>query len=429
MAGGVKRLSSRLSGSYVKHYISSMVMTFLFLLTVSWLSYSQSDYSFRQENYRLEIAFILTALISLGWLMSMIMGIIIDLFPITHDLDAYTETHSNQYLAINIIGQLVIMVGIFSNDLELMLDMATVGLVLLSWGTITLAMPSWNLHKNSVENDINCGNVALIPAMLIPFSSLVILSCWIFRQKTGMLIFGFSVSVVVLMGTVALTLILAHFNRRLSWELVKFRDFRPIVSVYLILALLHCFAAFLFERGDVSENISKISQSLPFFWAFFSTRPFKMLKMAIGSNSKPHSRIIASSQYYFLVVGVMSLIPDFNPGKFTNITYVTLIFSTVMLAVWGSGIYLHQDHLHKSIHSRDSMYWLIVYNAIGVTSLFLIGFEVTIINEDSDLVYFFMRNFALSAMIIYIIILLFKDLFVSLETWHRVPMHHERYVQ
>ena len=91
MAGGVKQLSSRLSGSYVKHYISSMVMTFLFLLTVSWLSYSQSDYSFRQENYRLEIAFILTALISLGWLMSMIMGIIIDLFPITHDLDAYTE--------------------------------------------------------------------------------------------------------------------------------------------------------------------------------------------------------------------------------------------------------------------------------------------------------------------------------------------------
>ena len=131
MAGGVKRLSSKLSGSYVKHYISSMVMTFLFLLTVSWLSYSQSDYSFRQENYRLEIAFILTALISLGWLMSMIMGIIIDLFPITHDLDAYTETHSNQYLAVNIIGQLVIMVGIFSNDLELMLDMATIGLVLL----------------------------------------------------------------------------------------------------------------------------------------------------------------------------------------------------------------------------------------------------------------------------------------------------------
>ena len=125
----------------------------------------------------------------------------------------------------------------------------------------------------------------------------------------------------------------------------------------------------------------------------------------------------------------MSLIPDFNPGKFTNISYVCLIFSTVMLAVWGSGIYLHQDHLHKSIHSRKTMHWLLLYNAIGVISLFLIGFEVTIINEDSDLVYFFMRNFALSAMIIYIIILLFKDLFVSLETWHRIPMHHERYVQ
>ena len=197
MAGGIKRLSSRLSGSYVKHYISSMVMTFLFLLTVSWLSYSQSDYSFRQRKLSLRNR-IHTHRTHQPWLVNVYdYGDNYRLVSITHDLDAYTETHSNQYLAINIIGQLVIMVGIFSADLELMLDMATVGLVLLSWGTITLAMPSWNLHKNSMRNDINCGNVALIPAMLIPFSSLVILSCWIFRQKTGLLIFGFSFSVIL----------------------------------------------------------------------------------------------------------------------------------------------------------------------------------------------------------------------------------------
>ena len=71
---------SVLSGTYVSHFASSMVMIAPFMAAVSWLSYTESAYSFRQDNYRLEIAFILTALISLGWLMSMVVGIIFDLF-------------------------------------------------------------------------------------------------------------------------------------------------------------------------------------------------------------------------------------------------------------------------------------------------------------------------------------------------------------
>ena len=399
-----------------------------FMLTVTWLSATESDYSFRQENYRLEIAFVLTALISFGWLMSMVIGIVFDLFPLTHDSQAFTHTHSNQYLLINIIGQSLIMGGIFSNNLNLMFEMTTVGLVLLSWGLVSISWPSWKLHLHSVEHGKNCGNVALIPALLIPVSVLVVLGCWIFRQKTGLLEFGFAFNVVVMMGTIALTLILAHFNRRLSWDLVKFSDFRPVVAIYLVLALLHCFSVMMYERGQITENVANVSQSLPFFWAFFSTRPIKMLKKAIGSNSQPHSALIGSAQWYFLVVGVMSVIPDFDEGKFINIAYVTLLFSTAMLSIWGSGLYLHDDHLHKSIHNRDKQYKMLVFNAIGVTSLFMIGFKVTIFGDDTDLVYYVMRNFALFAMMVYMLIILFRDLLISLDTWHRVPMHYDRYV-
>ena len=175
----------------------------------------------------------------------MVVGIVFDLFPITHDSEAYTHTHSNQYLLINIIGQSLIMGGIFSNNLSLMFEMVTIGLVLLSWGLISIAWPSWKLHIDSKEKDINCGNVALVPALLIPVSVLVVLGCWIFRQKSGLLEFGYSFNVVVMMGTIALTLILAHFNRRLSWNLVKFTDFRPVVAIYLVLALVHCFSVLL----------------------------------------------------------------------------------------------------------------------------------------------------------------------------------------
>ncbi|MBP65625.1 MAG: hypothetical protein CMA67_00025 [Euryarchaeota archaeon] len=404
-----------------------MVMTVPFMLTVTWLSATESEYSFRQDDYRLEIAFILTALITLGWLMSMVVGIVFDLFPITHDSEAYTHTHSNQYLLVNIIGQILIMGGIFSNNLSLMFEMVTVGLVLLTWGLISIAWPSWKLHLDSKEKQINCGNVALIPALLIPVSSLTVLGCWIFRQETGLLEFGFSFNVVLQMGTIALSLILAHFNRRLSWDLVKFSDFRPVVAIYLVLALGHCFSVLMYERGQVTENLANFSQSLPFFWAFFSTRPFKMIRKAVSKNPQPHSALIGSAQWYFMVVGIMSILPDFDEGKFINISYVTLIFSTVMLSIWGSGIYLHKDHLHQSIHNRSTFYKILVFNFIGVISLFMIGFRITIFGDNTDLVYYFMRNFALTSMIIYMLIILFKDLVLSLDTWHRIPMHYERY--
>ena len=428
MAGRFKVPFSGLSGSYIPHFASSMIMIIPFMLAVTWLSATESEYSFRQDNYRLEIAFILTALISFGWLMSMVVGIVFDLFPLTHDSKAYTQTHSNQYLLVNIIGQALIMGGIFSNNLSLMFEMATIGLVLLSWGLISIAWPSWRLHLDSIENGKNCGNVALAPALMIPVSVLIVLACWIFRKETGMLEFGFSFNVVVMMGTIALTLILAHFNRRLSWDLVKYSDFRPVVAIYLVLALVHCFSVMMYERGQITENLANITQSLPFFWAFVSTRPLKMLQSTVGKNRKPHSALIGQGQMYFLIVGIMSIIPDFDEGKFINISYVTLIFSTVMLSIWGSGLYLHYDHLHKSIHNRSKHNKLLMFNGIGVISLFMIGFRITVFGDNTDLVYYFMRNFALFSMMAYMLITMFRDLFLSLDTWHRVPMHYERYV-
>ena len=82
MAGRFKVPFSGLSGSYIPHFASSMVMIIPFMLTVTWLSATNSDYSFRQDNYRLEIAFILTALISLGWLMSVVVGMVLSLIHI-----------------------------------------------------------------------------------------------------------------------------------------------------------------------------------------------------------------------------------------------------------------------------------------------------------------------------------------------------------
>jgi len=163
-------------------------------------------------------------------------------------------------------------------------------------------------------------------------------------------------------------------------------------------------------------------------WAFISTRPVKMLQNTIGKNSKPHSTLIGQGQMYFLIAAIMSIIPEFDEGKFINISYVTLIFSTGVLSIWGSGVYLHRDHLHQSIHNRSRLYILLIFNAIGVLSLFMIGFRVTIFGDNSDLVYFFMRNFALGSMMIYMVIVLFKDLILSMDTWHRLPMHYERYI-
>ena len=93
-----------MSGNYISHFMSSGLMVLLFLLAVSWLSYSTSDYSFRQDNYQLEIAYILTPLISLGWMMSMLVGIVLDLFPLTPNLDSYSS-HTCSYQARFLLSQ------------------------------------------------------------------------------------------------------------------------------------------------------------------------------------------------------------------------------------------------------------------------------------------------------------------------------------
>ena len=423
-----KEIFSKMTGNYISHFMSSAIMVLVFLLAVSWLSYSESDYSFRQDNFRVEIAFILTALISLGWMMSMIIGISFDLFPITHNLDAYNQTHSTHFLWINMIGQFLIVAGIFSNDLELLFEMSTIGMVLLCWGVFTIAWPSWKLHRNSKLENINCGNIALVPSLLIPFSSLIILACWVFRKHPGILEFGLGINVLVLMGTISLTLILSHFNRRLGWEIVKFGSFRPVIGIYLGLSIFHSFASMWFARGDISETIFCYSLAAPLLWGFLSTRPLKTIKNAFGALQKPHSRLIGTAQWFFLVTGVVALIPDFDSAKFTNITYVTFIFSCAVLSTWGSGIYLHQDHLHKSIHNRPALWFILVVNSIGILSLFLIGFRIDLIGDQSDLLYFFMRSFALASMIIYIFILIIRDLLFSMDTWHRIPMSYEKYI-
>jgi len=419
----------KMSGSYIAHFMSSAIMILPFLLAVSWLSYSESDYSFKQDEFRIEIAYILTSLISLGWMMSMIMGITFDLFPITHNSNAYNETHSTHYLLINIVGQLLIIVGIFTNDITLLMDFSTVGLVLLCWGVGTIAWPSWKLHKNSIEENINCGGSGLIPALLIPITAFIILICWIFRSTEGMLEFGLAFNIIVMMGSISLTQILIHFNRRLNWGIIKFKKFRNLIALYLGLAIIHSFASMWYARGDISWTILSYSLAAPLLWGFISTKPFATLKNVLGKSSMPHSRIIWAAQWFFLVTAIMAIIPDFDSAKFYNIVYVSLIFSCTVLSTWGFGIYLHYDHLHKSIHNRPSLWPVLICTTIGILSLFFIGFKITLFGDQSDLVYFFIRSTSLGVLIIYVFIHLVRDIFFSMDTWHRIPMSYERYIE
>ena len=80
--------------------------------------------------------------------------------------------------------------------------------------------PSWKLHIESKQKGINCGNINTCSV-----DTCIFCYSWMLdfpSKETGLLEFGFSFNVVVQMGTIALSLILAHFNRRLSWGLVKF---------------------------------------------------------------------------------------------------------------------------------------------------------------------------------------------------------------
>ena len=104
-----------------------------------------------------------------------------------------------------------------------------------------------------------------------------------------------------------------------------------------------------------------------------------------------------------------------------------LIFGVVFQSLWGFAEYLHDDHKKLSIHRRKTKRLVLIFINLG-SLIVLSSFASSWMTEktlDS-----FPKGGVLCFAISFIVVLLhwIKNIFFSLEDWHKTPMFYDQYL-
>ena len=196
----------------------------------------------------------------------------------------------------------------------------------------------------------------------------------------------------------------------------------------LILSVVHAIVAFLHGRGKVDFDVLSISLGLPFLWVFLATKPHKLLRNCFSKNQIPHSKLVLASLLSYLILAASTTLGMLGISIGSGVTYALFIFCTSLLCVWGMALYLHEDHLHKSTHTRKTP-WLTLLSTLGGAVLIIyIYLELDIRNDGFSRIEILWAVSLLISFITWAIVMV-KDVFLGTKDWHKTPMYYDRFIE
>jgi len=429
MGVGSKYSKTWAAGSYFDLILSSALMMILFIitLTIIFITGSSNLFATKELSNIATLAVVICA--SMGWIMAMHAGIAFDILPLIHGVVTFEYTLLRLYLLINVAGQALILGGLLTNDVQLMQDFSTAGIALLSWSLVMLGTPGKSLHQNKqTDSDDEVGIASSLPGLLLPVFGIAMLTVWVLRDIPGMVQLGFAIVLVIFLNMINVATIISHFNRRVNINILKPKNIPFVFITMLLLSIIHSIIAFLYGRGKVDIEIFSISLGLPFLWVFLSLKPHKLLHNCFSKNGIPHSKLILASLVSYLLLAFTTTLGKFGFDIGMGVTYALFLFCTSLLGVWGMVLYLHEDHLHISIHNRKTP-WVTLTSLIGGAILIIyIYFGIDFQNDGfSELEVLW----AISLLISFISwsIFMIKDVFLATKDWHKIPMYYDRFLK
>ena len=135
--------------------------------------------------------------------------------------------------------------------------------------------------------------------------------------------------------------------------------------------------------------------------------------------------MLGTAQMLYLPLGIVALLPltmELDPLA----AYPLYITTVGFLSALGFAHYLHQDHMHISIYKRKTMWpTLILFDIAGILMLYIFvqGTQWTV---GEELVGVWWGIAMLGAFSWYILVM-GKELLLSLQPWHKMPMFYDRY--
>ena len=419
------------AGSYIELLFAAVVMQILFFITAMWSG--SSNYEFYSDNQE-HIRFAMRLQLGLGWMMCIIAGLGFSILPLIYDLHSFGKSVMRTYVGLNISGQFAIMIGVVSgilmDDLLIFETLATIGITLLCASLVTLGPSAIAIFKIRTPKENKTGPFTYSVGALMPFLGAITLACWVLREKVERIL-NLSESIIfdffIVLTVVAL--IISHFNRRLDWNIIKQENLGKVFGIFSVMLLLSVVAEPLFYRDEISIRVFAVLVSAPFLFISLMINPKRILKGVI--NKKPFNKMLLAAVFWLPVIGLTSFAETMgyvgvNEGTLPY-SRLILIFGVVFQSLWGFAEYLHDDHKKLSIHRRKTKWSVLISVNLGL----LIVLQTFVLNWVNGGVIDSFPRLAILCFAISFVVMLFhwiKDIFFSLEDWHKTPMFYDQYL-
>ena len=420
----------KFAGSYLELFVASAAMFLLFAIMITWLIF-KSPYGLFDDDERLNtINFILIVHFSLGPMIAVLAGIAFDTFPLVYNIPSFERTTMRHFLQLNILGQLFILIGVFSTNWDLLIELCGIGIILLSLSLLSLASPAIEVFRTKNEVD-EVGVFSYTPGILLVICGLVVIISWFLRGISGMIELGVAFTVALFSCMQIATCLLSHFNRRLGWEVTKPKSLQFKFALFFVIALAHIVISTLRGRGLVSEDIVDISLTALFILMFFIVDPKRILQLSFGPLAKPHSRMVLGGYLLLPVLAITAIGPILtgHDGQASiQPAHWLLLASSGFLIVWGFALFLHEDHLHISLANRSTPWITFLSLMIGAVLICWSLYDKNVLTTGKNYVPFIGWAVAQIVGILSLTYLLARHIFFPNENWHRIPMFYNRFL-
>ena len=415
------------AGSYIDLFIVSAVTQIFFAIGLYWTFASDTSWvneaPVLQSNIRI---LAIGTLPVLGWVMALVIGIGFDRFPLDYKSAPFDPSLISTIAALNIGGQLLIIVGILTSQIESLESLAQMGATLLGAQVILLGPISWRLYKSrSPEDTVNIRMWGIGSMLALPVVGVITILSWILVHNDWFYILFWTVILDGFWLMVTFALILAHFQDRLGWKLMGTEVNGRAFAMFVFLVIIHIILEFLHQSGDITDSYVKASISAPILWIFFVSRPDRIWKNVLAGE-KCSSQIL-SAHSWLLATAAIGIYEAIYIEEAIGMFYtrLMLIFGVVVQTVWGSSVYLHEDHNHIEIENRKSRLVSVIMMFIMMAGIIYLalnaGGHVTIFNPE------IVATIAVVALFIAasdFFIWLVSDAIFNHDNWHRIPMYY-----
>jgi hypothetical protein len=415
------------AGSYVDLFIVSAVSQVFFAVALYWTFISETSWVNQAPVFHSNtIILALGTLPLLGWVMALAMGIGFDRFPLDYKTAPFDPSLISTVAVLNILGQLLILIGILTSNIETLESLAKMGATLLGAQLILMGPMGWKFSKaRSIKRNWQVGWWAKGTLLSLPIIGVVTILTWTLVSHDWLYILFWTIVLDGFWLMVTFAFILGHFQDRLGWELMDSKVVSQAFAVFAILVILHISLQFLYQSGAITDNIVKASISAPILWIFFVSRPDRIWKNVL--SGKKCSAQILSAHSWLLATAVMGVYEAIYIEEKIGMFYTRfmLIFGIVVQVAWGSSVYLHEDHNHIEIERRKTRWVSVIMILIMMGSIISLGLKVgghfdTLNSELVARVAVFALFIAAAEFFIWLV----KDAIFNHDDWHRMPMYY-----